>query len=115
MIASPLEIFRFTENKYEEPLKYLIDLCKSRDIGEIILGLPKHMNGDEGEKAILSREFKKSIEENINVPVILVDERWTTKIAQNRLIDADLSRNKRKKIIDKIAAVVILQGYLDRK
>ena len=77
------------------------------------MGYPKHMNGDVGDKAILCENFRDKLIEKLNLEVILIDERWTTKLAQNRLLEFDLSRNKRKKIIDKMAAVVILQNYLD--
>ena len=73
------------------------------------------MNGDMGEKCDMVLEFKKRLEELTKLEVITVDERWTTVIANKRLLDADLSRKKRKEVIDKMAAVEILQGYLNRK
>ena len=91
----------------------LEELVKERKVYKIVLGHPKHMNGDVGEKALLCEDFKMKLEELLNVEIILQDERWTTKLATNRLLEFDLSRNKRKKIIDKMAAVVILQNYLD--
>ena len=90
-------------------------MVKEKKVDKIVLGYPKHMNGDIGDKAKLCEEFKKKIEETINIEVILVDERWTTKLAENRLLQADISRKKRKQVIDKMAAVVILQSYLDSK
>ena len=79
------------------------------------IGLPKHMNGDIGERGQISIEFKKQLEEMIEgINVILVDERLTTVVAENQLLFADVSRKKRKQVIDKMAAVAILQGYLDR-
>lgn len=81
----------------------------------LVLGLPKHMNGDIGERGQISIEFKKQLEEMIEgINVILVDERLTTVVAENQLLFADVSRKKRKQVIDKMAAVAILQGYLDR-
>ena len=71
------------------------------------------MNGDLGERAQISIDFKERLERMMDVEVVLVDERLTTVIAQNQLIFADVSRKKRKKVIDKMAAVQILQGYLD--
>jgi putative Holliday junction resolvase len=71
------------------------------------------MNGDIGEKALLCEDFKKKLEEALNIEVYLMDERWTTKVANSRFLEADLSRKKRKQVIDKMAAVVILQNYLD--
>ena len=80
-----------------------------------LFGLPKHMNGDIGERGQISIEFKKQLEEMIEgINVILVDERLTTVVAENQLLFADVSRKKRKQVIDKMAAVAILQGYLDR-
>ena len=80
-----------------------------------LFGLPKHMNGDIGERGQISIEFKKQLEEMIEgINVILIDERLTTVVAENQLLFADVSRKKRKQVIDKMAAVAILQGYLDR-
>ena len=73
------------------------------------------MNGDVGDKALLCEDFRNRLVEKLGLEVILIDERWTTKLAQNRLLEFDLSRSKRKQIIDKMAAVVILQNYLDSK
>ena len=77
------------------------------------LGLPLHMSGDESDHSRLARRFKEMIEEKIkDIKVVLVDERWTTKQANRVLLQADLSRAKRKKVIDKMAATVILETYL---
>ena len=113
MIASAVETFRFRENDFESALKRVVEIVSERKVSKIVLGYPKHMNGDVGEKALLCEDFKSKLVENLGLEVILIDERWTTKLAQNRLLEFDLSRNKRKQIIDKMAAVVILQNYLD--
>lgn len=113
MIASALETYRFKENDFECALKRVIEVAKEKKVNKIVLGYPKHMNGDVGDKALLCEDFRSKLIDNLNLEVILVDERWTTKLAQNRLLEFDLSRNKRKQIIDKMAAVVILQNYLD--
>lgn len=115
IIASGVETYRFEDDRYDLALKRVIEVSKERKVEKIVLGYPKHMNGDIGEKAKLCEDFKKMIEENLNLEVILVDERWTTKLANNRLLEADISRKKRKQVIDKMAAVVILQNYLDSK
>lgn len=115
MIASAVETFRFREEDYDSALKRVSEVVKEKNVSKIVLGYPKHMNGDIGDKALLCEDFKKKLEDVLNIEVVLVDERWTTKLAQNRLLEFDLSRNKRKKIIDKMAAVVILQNYLDGK
>ena len=88
-------------------------MIQENHIHKVVLGLPKHMNGDLGDRAQISMQFKERLEKMIDVEVILVDERLTTVVAQNQLIFADVSRKKRKQVIDKMAAVQILQGYLD--
>lgn len=115
IIASGVETYRFEDDRYDLALNRVIEVVKERKVEKIVLGYPKHMNGDIGDKAKLCEEFKKQIEESINIEVVLVDERWTTKLANNRLLEADISRKKRKQVIDKMAAVVILQNYLDSK
>lgn len=88
-------------------------ICDEYNVESILMGLPKNMNGTigpSGEKVI---EFSKIIESELNMPVKLWDERLTTVAAHKAMLEADLSRAKRKKIVDKIAAIYILQGYLD--
>lgn len=113
MIASAIETYRFRENDFDSALNRVVEIVNEKKVSRIVLGYPKHMNGDVGDKAMLCEDFKEKLIERLGLDVILIDERWTTKLAQNRLLEFDLSRNKRKKIIDKMAAVVILQNYLD--
>ena len=113
IIASAVETHRFKENDFDSALKRVEEIVKEKKVDKIVLGYPKHMNGDVGDKALLCEDFRSKLIERLNLEVVLVDERWTTKLAQNRLLEFDLSRNKRKQIIDKMAAVVILQNYLD--
>lgn len=113
MIASGIETYRFRDDDFDSALKRVEEIVKEKKVYKIVLGYPKHMNGDVGEKALLCEDFKKKLEDLLNIEVVLVDERWTTKLATNRLLEFDMSRNKRKKIIDQMAAVVILQNYLD--
>ena len=115
IIASGVETYRFDDERYDLALNRVLEIVKEKKVGKIVLGYPKHMNGDIGEKAKLSEDFKRQIEEKIDIEVVLVDERWTTKLAESRLLQADVSRKKRKQVIDKMAAVVILQNYLDSK
>ncbi|MFQ6791956.1 MAG: Holliday junction resolvase RuvX [Thomasclavelia sp.] len=116
MIAHGVETYRFKEDDYEAAANYVTDIIKANQIETVVLGLPKHMNGDLGERAQISIDFKKRLETlSPEIEVVLVDERLTTKLAQNQLIFADVSRKKRKKVIDKMAAVAILQSYLDSK
>ena len=113
MIAHGVETYHFKENHYKNAAYHIKQIVEENHIHTIVLGLPKHMNGDLGERAQISIDFKERLEKMMDVEVILVDERLTTVIAQNQLIFADVSRKKRKQVIDKMAAVQILQGYLD--
>lgn len=114
MIAHGLETFRFNENDYDQALKHVLEIARKENIHTIVLGLPKHMNGDLGERAQISIKFKERLEQaDAALDVVLVDERLTTKVAEQSLIFADVSRKKRKQVIDKMAAVAILQSYLD--
>ncbi len=115
MIARPVDTVRFEEDDYQFALEYVLKMIHQEGITEVVLGLPKHMNGDVGIRGEISLSFKAMLEEKVNIPVILWDERLTTVAAEKILISADVSRKKRKAIIDKMAAVQILQGYLDRK
>lgn len=114
MMAHGVETFRFEEEQNEHVIARIKELMIGNNVKRIVLGLPKHMNGDIGIRGEICLDFKRKIEDNIEgVSVIMVDERLTTKVAQKSLIFADVSRQKRKKVIDKMAAVEILQGYLD--
>ncbi|WP_085523271.1 Holliday junction resolvase RuvX [Tuberibacillus sp. Marseille-P3662] len=94
-----------------ERLKQLID---EHDIYKIIVGLPKNMNNTIGERGEITKDFSETLETTFTVPIELVDERLTTMAAERTLLSADVSRKKRKKVIDKMAAMLILQSYLDR-
>ena len=114
MIAHGVETFRFPNEQNHLAVKRVKELCEKENIRTIVLGLPKHMNGDVGIRGEISIDFKSKLEKAIEgIKVILVDERLTTKVAESSLIFADASRKKRKQVIDKMAAVTILQGYLD--
>jgi len=82
---------------------------------EIVVGLPKNMDGTVGEQAEKALFLAEKINKNLTIPVTMWDERLSTKAATRTLLEADLSRKKRKKVIDKMAAVFILQGYLDSR
>ena len=97
-------------------LKRLDELVKEKNIKTIVIGFPKNMNNTIGPRAEKTIEFADIIKENFkDIEIVLWDERLTTSAAQRTLIEADVSRKKRKLVIDKIAAVFILQGYLDLK
>ncbi len=94
----------------------LAELIAQEEVGKIIVGFPKNMNGTVGERALSCEEFAKELREVYpEIPVELWDERLSTVAAEKVLINADMRRDKRKKIIDMMAAVVILQNYLDSK
>lgn len=112
MIARPVATIRFDEDDYENCLKQLETYLKEFQIKKIVLGLPKHMNGDVGIRGEISIAFKKRLEE-MGLEVVLRDERLTTVAANRILISDDVSRKKRKQVIDQMAAVGILQNYLD--
>lgn len=94
-------------------LEELKKICEEYSVESIVVGLPKNMNGTLGESSNKVIEFSKLLESEFKVPIKLWDERLTTVAAHKAMIEADLSRAKRKKIVDKIAAIYILQGYLD--
>ena len=106
-----------TTLKHDNDFNYLIDeltkIIEEKKIDVIVLGFPKNMNNTIGERAELVLSFKEKLT-IFNLPVVLEDERLTTRVAENILINADVSRKKRKKVIDKMAANVILQSYLDK-
>ncbi|WP_142414500.1 Holliday junction resolvase RuvX [Hathewaya massiliensis] len=99
----------------EYDLEELKKICKEYSVEKIVSGLPKNMNGTIGPQGDKVREFAEKIRENLNLEVIYWDERLTTVAANRAMLEADLSRKKRKKIVDKIASTYILQGYLDSK
>ena len=113
IIASGIENFRFEENEYDKAIKRVGEVIKQYSVEKIVIGLPLHMNGDKGDKVELITWFKGELEKAYNLSVLPLDERWTTKMATRRLLEADLSRKKRKQVIDMMSAVIILQNYLD--
>ncbi|OUP50624.1 Holliday junction resolvase RuvX [Lachnoclostridium sp. An181] len=106
-------IVRKAENKLRQTLARIESLAKENSVEKIVLGFPKHMNNDIGERAKRTLEFKEMLERRTGLEVILWDERLTTVEAERTLIESSIRREERKKYIDKIAAVFILQGYLD--
>ncbi len=96
-------------------IKEIHEIVEKENIDKLVLGLPKNMNNSLGERAEETIRFKEQLSNFLKKEVILEDERLTTKVAESILIKADLSRKKRKKVIDGLSAVVILQSYLDRK
>lgn len=114
-IASTYKTIRFNEGDYDSLIPLLKDIKDEFNISKIILGLPKNMNNTIGDRALTTMEFKKNIEEHLNIEVILQDERLSTVEATNYMLESDISRKKRKKNIDSLAANIILQTYLDKE
>ena len=106
-------IERKEENKLRRTLARIEELVKEYEVEKIVLGLPKNMNNTLGERAEKTLEFKGMLERRIGIPVLMWDERLTTVEAERTLIESKVRREDRKKYVDKIAAVFILQGYLD--
>lgn len=106
-------IVRKDENKLRQTLARIEELIKEYEIETIVLGYPKNMNNTIGERAEKSESFKDMLERRTGLKVILWDERLTTIAANRTLMESGVRREKRKEVIDKIAAVFILQGYLD--
>ena len=114
MLARAYDTYRFNDNQYDLAVKYTIDMCNKEKVSTVVLGYPKHMNGDNGIRCQISNDFKKKIEESSNIKVILEDERLTTVIVDRAMISGNVKRKDRKNKKDEMAAVVILQNYLDK-
>lgn len=113
-IATSYKILRHNE-EYDKLIEILKDEIIDNNIDELVLGFPKNMDNTIGEKGQLALQFKANLEKELEIPVNMQDERLSTVEATNLLISNDLSRKKRKKVIDSLAATIILQSYLDRK
>lgn len=112
--AQGIEIIRRKEeNKLRQTLARIEKLIEEYEVTEIVLGLPKNMNDTLGERVRLSVEFKEKLERRTGLPVSMWDERLTTVAADKAMMEAGIRREHRKDYVDKIAAVFILQGYLD--
>ena len=111
--AQGIETVKIDEEKQEFGLDRLGVLIVEHDVSKIVVGLPKNMNGSIGFRGEASQHYGKLLEERFGLPVVFWDERLTTMAAERVLLEADVSRKKRKKVIDKMAASMILQGYMD--
>lgn len=114
LIASVYTTLRFNDENYNSLIEPLREIILKEEIDTLVLGLPKNMNNTLGERAMITLEFKNMLEKEFGLRVVMEDERLTSVSANNILISADMSRNKRKKKVDGIAAEIILQGYLDK-
>lgn len=113
VIALPLTTIRYNENDYDYLLNQINTIIEEEKPDRIVLGLPKNMNNTLGERAQNSLDFKKLLENRFNLDVIMQDERLSTVEVHKFLIDKDVTRKKRKKVVDKMASQIILQSYLD--
>ena len=114
IIANPLETYTRKGN-LDVDARYIADLAKSKEVSLLISGLPLGLKGQENEQTAKTREFIDKLKEVCDIPVEYLDERFTTLSAERVLIEGNVRRENRKKVIDKVAATIILQNYLDRK
>ena len=114
-IATSYKTIFFKDEDYASTIDEIKNIVKEYGVSKIILGLPKNMNNTLGERALITMKYKELLENNLNIPVIMYDERLTSVISNSILIEADISRKKRKKSVDSIAAQVILQDYLNKE
>lgn len=114
--AQGVEIVRINEDEGKFGLDRIVELAKAKDVVGFVIGLPKNMNNTLGPRVEATQHYGEMLQQKIDLPIDFQDERLTTVEAQRMLIEeADVSRRKRYQIIDKLAATLILQNYLDRK
>ncbi|MEB4858100.1 MULTISPECIES: Holliday junction resolvase RuvX [Priestia] len=113
--AQGIETIKIADEQMEQSYPRLQQLIDEYSVEKIVVGLPKNMNGTIGPRGEACIEFADSVKEKLNIETMMWDERLSTMAAERVLLSADVSRKKRKKVIDKMAAVMILQGYLDSK
>jgi putative Holliday junction resolvase len=115
LIASPYKVLRWDGENYDLLFKELDSIIEDNQITDLVLGLPKNMNNTLGFAAERSLKFKEALEERYKLNITLIDERLSTVEATNYLLDADMSRKKRKQVVDGVAASIILDTYLKMK
>ena len=111
--AQGLDTLRINEEQDDLGIDQLVKIIKDNQVGTVVIGLPKNMNNSIGPRAEASQKYGELLIDRFDLPVFYQDERLTTVQAERMLIANDVSRKKRKKVIDKLAAVLILQNYLD--
>ncbi|EKY3939870.1 TPA: Holliday junction resolvase RuvX [Listeria innocua] len=111
--AQGIETIQIDESRKQFGYDRVKELVLEYEVEKVVVGLPKNMNNTIGPRAESSKIYAEVLESRIGLPVVLWDERLTTSAAERTLIEADVSRKKRKEVIDKLAAVMILQSYLD--
>ena len=115
IIANPYKLLRYNNEEYDRLALEVADIVRQENVTEIALGLPKNMNNSCGFATKRSQNFKKILEKYVDVPITLVDERLSTVEATNILLANDMSRKKRKNVIDVTAAMIILDTYLKKR
>lgn len=115
LTASPLTTLRFRQDDYQTALEQVGKLIDEHQVKTVVLGLPRHMNGDIGERGEISQQFAENLKAAREVEVVLWDERLTTVQAQKTMIDANMNRRKRREMVDAMAAALILESYLDSR
>lgn len=112
--AQGLDTLRINEEQDDLGIDQLVKIIKDNQVGTVVIGLPKNMNNSIGFRGEASIKYKEKLQESIpSIDIVMWDERLSTMAAERSLLETDVSRQKRKKVIDKMAAVFILQGYLD--
>ena len=114
IIANPLETYTRKGN-LDVDVGYIVKLAHEKEVSLIVSGLPLGLKGQENEQTAKTREFIDKLKEICDIPIEYLDERFTTMSAERVLIEGNVRRENRKKVIDKVAATIILQNYLDRK
>lgn len=109
--AQPLETYE--RRTLDRDIVHIHDLVRTHEVGQVLLGLPLRLNGEEGPAVQAVHEFLARLGEALPVPIVTWDERMTTKAAEEMLIAADVSRKKRKGVVDRVAAAILLQSYLE--
>lgn len=110
-LAQSLEVVKRTSDS--QAVERILEIARAHGVDELVVGLPLHMNGSVGDKAEGAKAFAEALRLKLNLPVDMFDERLTTVAAQRVLLEADVSRKKRKQVVDAVAATVLLQTYLD--
>jgi len=115
LTAQGITTVKWNENHFTSADEELGKIIEQHEVEKAVIGLPKNMNGTIGERGETSKSYSRHVEATFDIPAVMWDERLTTVAAERVLLEADMSRKKRKKVIDKMAAVMILQGYLDSR
>lgn len=111
LTAQPVTVLR--RQSLKKDLAALLSLAREREVVTFVVGLPLNMSGDEGPRALATRKFGDALASASGLPVLYQDERLTTVAAERALLEADVSRQRRREVVDQVAATIILQGWLD--